>query len=119
MQRYMDQRLLLIDTLLQYADQCGNKKPYFFKEELLEMLHVSDHIFNIMLRQVGDRCCRLVESIDGRSRYAINVNNCLKLRRQIIQETKEEGMRREGLNITILTSLLGMLLIMLLRSIIE
>jgi hypothetical protein len=55
--------------------------------------------------------------LDGMGRYAINVNNCLKLRRQIIQENKEEGMRREGLSITILSSLLGMLLIILLRSI--
>lgn len=102
-----DKRKVLLDALLRYADQCGDADPHFYKDEMLEMLGVCDHVFNIMLMRLGDRCCRLVDNFDGRTRYAIDVGRCFELRDRMAREEKEVRKTREGLQITVLATLIG------------
>lgn len=108
-----DKRLVLLEALIRYADQCGHATPHFYKDEMLKMLGVCDHVFNIMLIQLGDRYCRLVDNFEQRSRYAINVGRCFELRDQIIQAEKEGKKTREGVQITLLATLIGMFLVIL------
>lgn len=112
--RTKDNRIVLLEALLRYADQSGNINPQVYKDEMLKMLNVCDHDFNIMLKQLGDRYCRLVDCFEGRSKYAINVNKCLELRGQITQANTKERRHREGVRITLLATLIGTFLVILL-----
>ena len=115
MKKTKDKRLVLLEALLRYADQCGNANPHFYKEEMLKMLGVCEHVFNIMQKQLGDRYCRMVDSIEEGSRYAINVNKCLELRDQIIQANTKERKHLEGVRKTLLATSSVALLVTLVR----
>ncbi len=105
-----DKRFVLLEALLRYADQSSSINPHFFKDEMLKMLDVTEGDFNIMQKQLGDEYCNMVNCLEGRSRYAISVNKCLALRDQIDQANTEKRRHREGVSITVLTTLLGTLL---------
>lgn len=117
MKKKTDNRLVLVEALLHYADQSGEDKPQFFKDDMLKRLGVCEHVFNIMRKQLGDDCCRLVDSFDGGGRYAINVGRCYALRKQLFQAHKEERYR-EGLKIKILTTLISTLFVILMSHVI-
>jgi hypothetical protein len=89
----MDKRLAMLDALIQYADLSGDDKPEFYKDDMMKKLDVCEHVFNVMQKQVGNRCCRMVDNFEQRARYAINVSRCLELRGQITQ-TKAKKRRR-------------------------
>lgn len=108
-----DTRLVLLEALIRYADQCGDANPHFYKDEMLKMLGVCDHVFNIMQIQLGDRYCRLVDNFEGRTRYAINVRKCFELRDQIIQAEQDGKKNRDGVQITVLATLIGTFLVIL------
>jgi len=114
MKKTKDKRLVLLEALLRYADQCGDANPHFYKDEMLKMLHVCEHVFNVMQKQLGERYCCMVGSIDEGSRYAINVNKCLELRDQIIQATTKER-HRESVRKTLLATSSVALLVSLVR----
>jgi hypothetical protein len=114
MKKTKDKRLVLLEALLRYADQCGDANPHFYKDEMLKMLHVCEHVFNIMQKQLGERYCCMVDSVEERSRYAINVNKCLELRDQIIQANTKER-HREGVRKTLLATSSVALLVSLVR----
>ena len=102
-----DTRLELLEALIRYADQCGDADPHVYKDEMLRMLGVCDHVFNIMQKQLGDGYFRMVDNFDGRGRYAINVNGCFKLRDLLVKEEKVGKKSREGGQITVLATLIG------------
>lgn len=117
MKKKTDNRLVLLEALLRYADQSGDDKPQFSKDDMLRRLGVCEHVFNIMQKQLGDGCCRLVDSFDGGGRYAINVSRCYALRKQLSQASTEESYR-EGLKIKVLTTLISTLFVILLSHVI-
>lgn len=118
MKKTQDKRLVLLETLLRYADLSGSDNPQFYKDDMLKRLGVCEHVFNIMQIQVGDRCCRMVDCLGGRSRYVIDVNKCYASRQQILQAQAEERRHRDGVGITVLTTLIGMLFVILLHHVI-
>lgn len=118
MKKTKDNRLVLLEALLRYADQCGSDDPHFYKDDMLKRLGVCEHVFNIMQIQVGDRCCRMVDGFEGRSRYVIKVNKCAASRQQILQAHAEERRHRDGVGITVLTTLIGTLFVILLSHVI-
>jgi|WetSurMetagenome_2_1015567.scaffolds.fasta_scaffold1045722_1 hypothetical protein len=107
MKKINDKRLVLLEALIRYADQCGDSNPHFYKDEMLKMLNVCEHVFNIMQIQLGDGYCHMVDNLEERSNYAINVNRCLELRDQIIQANTRERRHREKMEITFLVTLIG------------
>jgi hypothetical protein len=109
-----DKRLVLLEAFIRYADQCGNNKPQFYKDEMLKMLDVCEHVFNIMQKQLGDKYCRMVDCFEERSRYAINVTKCLELRNQLIQADSKERRYQESVRITLLATSISTFLIILL-----
>lgn len=118
MKKTTDNRLVLLEVLLRHADQSGNDNPHFYKDELIRRLGVCEHVFNIMQRQLGDRCCRMIDCFEGGGKYAINVNNCYALRKQIIRANTEARRHREGVNIKVLTTLISTLFVILLSHVI-
>jgi hypothetical protein len=96
MKKAKDKRLVLLEAIIRYSDQSDNFNPYFYKDEMLKRLDVCEHVFNIMQKQLGDRYCRMVDSFEERSRYTINVIECLELRDQIIEANTKERRHREG-----------------------
>lgn len=110
MKKTKDNRFVLLEALIRYADQSGTFNPHFYKDEMLTTLKVSEGDFNIMQKQLGDEYCHMVDTREGRSRYAIVRDKCLALRDQIDQADIEEKRHREGIRIAILTTFLGVLL---------
>jgi len=110
MKKSKDKRFVLLEALVRYADQSGNFNPHFYKDEMLKILDVTEGEFNIIQKQLGDEYCHMVDCIEGRDRYAINVNKCLSLRDQIDQSKIEEERHGVGIRIAVLTTLLGTLL---------
>lgn len=110
MKKTKDKRFVILEALICYADQSGTFNPHFYKDEMLKILNVAEGDFNIMQKQLGDEYCHMVDSREGRTRYAISVNRCLALRDQIDQAKTEEKRHREGVRIAVLTTLLGALL---------
>ena len=91
-----DNKLVLLEALIHQADFSGNDDPHFYVDEMLKKLDVCEHDFNIMLRQLGDRYCRLADSFEGRRRYAINMNGCFQLRSQLIRENEKKATKRKA-----------------------
>ena len=115
MKKTKDKRLVLLEALLRYADQCGDANPHFYKDEMLKMLHVCEHVFNVMQKQLGEKYCCMIDCIEERSRYVINVNKCFELRDQIIRANTKERRYREAVRKTLLATSSGALLISLVR----
>jgi hypothetical protein len=103
----------LLEALLHYADRSGTDNPHFYKDEMLKILGVCEHVFNIMQKQLGDICCHLVDGLEERSRYAINVNKCLELRDQIIQANAKGKRYRESVRNILLATSIGAPLVIL------
>lgn len=114
MKKTKDRRLVLLDALLRYADLTGNIHPHFYKDEMLKMLNVSEHNFDIMQGQLGDRYCRMVDRFEVRSRYAIDVISCLELRDQILKAGSKERRIHDGFRIKLLSTLIGAFVVILL-----
>jgi hypothetical protein len=113
MKKTKDKRFVLVEALLRYADQSGSSNPHFYLDEMLRMLDVCEHVFNIMQKQLGDRYCHRVDGFEERSKYAINVNRCLELRDQIIQASTKERRHREGIRNILLATSIGTFLVIL------
>jgi len=107
MKKSRDKRLVLLDALIRYADECGKDNPEFYKDEMLRNLKVCEHVFNIMHIQLGEKYCRVIDPYEERTRYAINVDRCLDLRNQITRENKKKMKLRERIDITVLATLIG------------
>jgi hypothetical protein len=108
-----DKRLVLLQAILRYTDQSDNFNPFFYKDEMLRKLDVCEINFDIMQKQLGDRYCRLIDIFEERSRYAINVIDCIELRDQIIQANTKEKRHRENVRIKLLSTLIGIFIVIL------
>ena len=115
MKKIKDKRLVLLEAIIRYADQSDNFNPHFYKDDMLKRLDVCEHVFNIMQKQLGDRYCRLVDSFEKRSKYTINVLECLELRDQIIQANTQEKKHRES-RIILLETLIATFLVIIVGS---
>ena len=82
---------------------------------MMKKLNVCELNFDIMQKQLGDRYCRIVDIFEERSRYAINVVECLELRDQIIQANTKERRHREC-RIILLESLIATFLVIVVGS---
>jgi hypothetical protein len=118
LQKSKDRRLEFVDALLRYAEGSGSEKPMFYKDEMMQVLGVCEHVFNIMQKQLGDRYCCMADSFEERSRYAINVSRCYELRNRLIQEDKEEKKRLESIRYTLLATSVGTFIVVLFRNVI-
>jgi hypothetical protein len=107
-----DKRLVLLEAILRYTGQSDNFNPFFYKDEMLKKLDVCEINFDIMQKQLGNRYCRLVDIFEERSRYTVNVIECLDLRDQIIQANTKERKHREG-RIRLLETLIATFLIII------
>jgi hypothetical protein len=105
-----DKRLVLLEAILRYTDQSDNFNPFFYKDEMLKKLDVCEVNFDIMQKQLGNRYCRLVDIFEERSRYTVNVIECLELRDQIIQANTKERKQLEG-RIILLETLIATFLV--------
>ena len=109
-----DKRLVLIEAILRYSDQSGNINPFFYKDEMLKRLDVCEMNFDIMQKQLGDRYCRIVDIFEERSRYAVDVIECLELRDRILQANTKERRYREGrIRIILLEALIATFLLIM------
>jgi hypothetical protein len=113
MKKTEDKRLVLLDAILRCADKSDYNNQYFYKDDVIKKLDVCEHTFNIMLKQLGDRYCRMVDIFEVRSRYAINVIKCFELRDQIIQADIKEKRHHEDIRIKLLSTLIGTFLVIL------
>jgi len=114
-----DRRLVLLEALLRYARNSGDTKPCFFQDETLMKLGMCENVFIDMQMLIGDKCCHMDDCLDGRIRYAINVNRCQGLRKQIIKANTEKIKSRVSANIKIATVLYGTLFAILLGQFIS
>jgi hypothetical protein len=101
-----DRRLVFLETLIRYAEESGNDKPQFKKVDMLKRLGMCDHVFNKLQKQIGNKCCLMIDSYDDTSMYAINLNQCMGLHNRLIQESVER-MQREGVQKKVLATLIG------------
>jgi hypothetical protein len=101
-----DERLVLLETLIRYADESGNDKPRFLKKDMLKRMGVCEHVFNKLQRQIGNKCCCMIDSFDDTCIYVINLNQCMGLRNRLVQES-EKRMHREGIEKKVLATLIG------------
>ena len=115
MKKTKDKRLVLLEAILRYADQSDNFNPFFYKDEMLKRLDVCETNFDIMQKQLGNRYCRMIDSFEERTRYAINVIECLDLRDQIIQANTKERRHLEG-RIILLETLIATFLVIIVGS---
>lgn len=106
----MNNRKILLDALLEYADQSGNFNPHFDKKEMMEALGVSEGQFNIIQKQLGDKYCHYVDSHEGKQRYSINVSECLALKEIFDQEAVQENRHAQLVRLAVLVAILGALL---------
>ncbi len=113
MKKVKDNQLVLLEALIRYADLSGSTNPHFYKDEMLKRLDVCEHVFNVMLKQLGDRYCRMVDCFGERSTYVINVNSCLELRDQIIRANTQKRRRREAVRNTLLAASIGAFFVIL------
>ncbi len=113
MKNTKDKRLVLLQAILRYTDQSENFNPFFYKDEMLRKLDVCEINFDIMQKQLGDRYCRLIDIFEERTRYAINVIDCIELRDQIIQANTKEKRHRENVRIKLLSTLIGIFIVIL------
>jgi len=114
MKKTKDKRLVLIEAILRYSDQSGNINPFFYKDEMLKRLDVCEMNFDIMQKQLGDRYCRIVDIFEERSRYAVDVIECLELRDRILQANTKERRYREGrIRIILLEALIATFLLIM------
>ncbi len=109
-----DKRLVLLQALIHHADLSGSDDPHCYKDELLKTLDVCEHVFNVMLRQLGDRYCRREVCFEeNRSRFAINLRACLALRTQLTEEKTRQRQVRQGVRNTLLAASFGTFLVLL------
>lgn len=80
------ERKNFLSALIKYADESGNFNPHFYKDEMMEILNISEGEFNIIQKRLGDKYCHYVGPHDGRDRYAINVSECYRLKEMHDQE---------------------------------
>ena len=113
MKKIRDNQLVLLEALIQYADLSGSTNPHFYKDVMLDRLGICEHVFNIMLKQLGETYCRLVDSFNDRSRYVINVNRCLERHDQIIQANEREKRQRKAIRNTLLMTSMGTFFVIL------
>jgi len=114
MKKTKDKRLVFIEAILRYSDQSGNINPFFYKDEMLKRLDVCEMNFDIMQKQLGDRYCRIVDIFEERSRYAVDVIECLELRDQMLQTNTKERRYREGrIRIILLEALIATFLLII------
>lgn len=102
-----DRRLTLLDALITHADRTGSIEPYVYRDDMIERLGVCEHVFNIMYKQLGERYCRMVDSFEERVRYTIDINRCLELREQILNENTTVQQQREGVRRTLFATSIG------------
>ncbi|HOO39561.1 MAG TPA: hypothetical protein PLU81_12000 [Deltaproteobacteria bacterium] len=108
-----DNQLVLLEALIRYSDLSGSTSPHFYKDQMMETLGVCEHVFNIMHKQLGDTCCRLVDCFGDRSRYVINVNRCLERHDQIIQANERDKRQRKAIRNTLLMTSMGAFFVIL------
>jgi hypothetical protein len=111
MKKTKDKRLVLLEAILRYSNQSDNIDPFFYKDEMLKRLDVCEMNFDIMQKQLGDRCCCIVDIFEERTRYTIHVIECLELRDRIIQANTKERRHREGCIILLETLIAAFLVI--------
>jgi hypothetical protein len=115
MKKTQDKRLVLLEAIIRYADLSDDINPYFYKDEMLKRLDVCEHVFNIMLIQLGEKYCRITDGFEERVRYTVNVTGCLELRNQIIEANTRERRHREG-RIKLLEALIATFFLILFGS---
>ncbi len=115
MKKTRDKRLVLLEAIIRYADQSDNFNPFFYKDEMMKKLNVCEINFDIIQKQLGDRYCRIVDIFEERSRYAINVIECLELRDRIIQANTKEKKHIES-RIILLETLIATFFIIMVGS---
>ena len=92
-----DKRTVMLEAILKYTDHSGDETPYFFKDEMMKRLNVCEHVFNVMINQLGDRYCSVADAFEERTRYTVNVHRCLELREQISRENEKKKRFYTGL----------------------
>lgn len=110
MKQKKDRRAELLTALVNYANQSGSLNPHFYKDEMINILAISEADFNIIQKQLGDEYCHFVDNHEGKSRYAISVNKCLVLRDQIEQGNTAVKSHEESIRVNVLCTILGSLL---------
>ena len=105
-----DDRQMLLEALLDYADESRRFNPHFYRREMTERLGVTDGEFNVMQNRLGDGYCRFVDYHDGDNRYMIDVSECLSLRDQFRQNKIQEERHRQLVRLSVLVAVLGAVL---------
>lgn len=113
MKKIRDNQLVLLEALIRYSDLSGSTNPHFYKDQMMETLGVCEHVFNIMLKQLGDTYCHLIDCFGGRSRYVINVNRCLERHDQIIQAKAREERQCKAIRNTLFVTSMGTFFVIL------
>lgn len=108
-----DNRILLLKALIRHADSSSSADPHFYVDEMAKTLDVCTHDFNIMLRQLGNTYCHLADSFEGRSRYIINVDRCLRFCDQLVRENNKKKAQRRAVRNTLLAASVGTFLVLL------
>jgi hypothetical protein len=112
MNKTKDKRLVFLEAILRYSNQSDNIDPFFYKDEMLKRLDVCEMNFDIMQKQLGDKYSRIVDIFEERTRYTINVIECLELRDRITQANTKERRHRER-SIILLETLIATFLIII------
>jgi hypothetical protein len=107
-----DKRLVFLESLIRYADESGNDKPQFNKDAMLKRLGMCEHVFNKLQRQIGNKCCHMLDNFDQTNVYAINLNQCMGLHNRLVQESLVK-IQREGIEKKVLATLIGTFFVVL------
>ena len=102
----VDRKRLLL-ALLDEARESGTFNPHFYLPNMLARLGTDEGTFNIAVHSLGERYCHMVDVHDGRTRYAINLAECLTLKDQFDSDAVQEARHRELIRIGVLLAVLG------------
>jgi hypothetical protein len=106
-QNVEDKRKVLLDELITFSEESGTFNPHFYLDEMLQRLKWNEGDFNITQQKLGDKYCHFVQVLDGKSRYAIALDNCYTLKDQYDQTNKNSAMHNQSIRIAVLCSIFG------------
>jgi len=96
-----------LKTLIKYAKDSKNFNPHFYKNEMMEIMNISEDNFNIIQHNLGQKYCYYVGHHNGKDRYAINVSECLSLQEQYDQDAINTRRHEQIVRLAVLVAILG------------
>lgn len=90
MKKRQDKRLEMLEAIFRYTDMSGEDTPFFYKDEMMRKLNVCEHVFNVIMNQLGESYCSVADPFEERIRYSVNVQRCLVLRKCITRENEKK-----------------------------